>query len=75
MDVWVRTIIQLPPQKCTGDGSTLMLLPDTQQCVARQGCKTGGNRARLRNPVSQVAMGRNTNVLPNRRQNRQAKAG
>jgi hypothetical protein len=27
------------------------------------------------NPVSQVTMGRNTNVLQNRRQNRQAKAG
>jgi len=37
MGVWVRTPVQYPPQRCTGDGSTLMLLPDTQQHGARQG--------------------------------------
>jgi len=51
------------------DGSTLMLLSDTQQRGARQGCKAGKSRARLRTPVSQVTMGRYTNVLLNRRQN------
>ena len=75
MGVWVRTPVQCPPQRCTGDGSTLRLLPDTQQPGARQGCKAGRNRARLETPVSHVTMGRNTNVLQNRRQNRQAKAG
>jgi hypothetical protein len=75
MGVWVRTPVQCPPQRCTGDGSTLRLLPDTQQPGARQGCKAGRSRARLETPVSHVTMGRNTNVLQNRRQNRQAKAG
>ena len=75
MDVWVRTDVQFPPQRCTGDGSTLILLPDTQQPGARQGCKAGRSRTRLGTPVSHVTMGRHTNVLPNRRQNQQAKAG
>ena len=75
MAVWVRTVVQFPPQRCTGDGSTLMLWLDTPQHVARQGCKAGGYRAERETPVSSVAMGRYTNVLLNRRQNRQAKAG
>ena len=75
LGVWVRTDIQLPPQRCTGDGSTLMPLSDTQRHGTRQGCKAGKPRARRGIPVSQVTMGRYTNVLLNRRQNRPAKAG
>src|SRR5215471_8027251 len=75
LGVWVRTSVQCPPQRCTGDGSTLRLLPDTQQPGTRQGCQAGENRARLETPVSHVTMGRYTNVLQNRRQNRPAKAG
>jgi len=41
LGVWVRTDIQLPPQRCTGDGSTLMPLSDTQRHGTRQGCKAG----------------------------------
>ncbi len=37
MGVWVRTFVQLPPSWCMRDGSTLMLLSDTQQHGARQG--------------------------------------
>jgi hypothetical protein len=57
------------------DGSTLMPSPDTRRHGTRQGCTVGGHRARLQNPMSHVTMGRNTNVLRNRRQNRPAKAG
>jgi hypothetical protein len=67
MGVWGRTCVQFPPQRCIGDGSTLMLLPDIQQHGSRQGCKAGNLSARLSHPVSQVAMGRNTPVLQNRR--------
>jgi len=37
LGVWVRTFVQLPPSGCMRDGSTLMLLSDTQQHGARQG--------------------------------------
>jgi len=37
MGVWVWTFVQLPPSWCMRDGSTLMLLSDTQQHEARQG--------------------------------------
>ena len=37
LGVWVRTDVQLPPSRCMRDGSTLMLLSDTQQHGARQG--------------------------------------
>ena len=40
MDVWVRTDVQFPPQRCTGDGSTLRQSLDTRLLGARQGCKT-----------------------------------
>src|SRR2546427_1842456 len=75
MGVWVRTSVQLPPSGCMRDGSTLMPLPDTQRRGTRQGCTAGEPRARRGMPVSHVTMGRNTNVLLNRRQNRPAKAG
>jgi len=75
MGVWVRTSVQLPPSGCMRDGSTLMPLPDTQRHGTRQGCTAGEPRARRGMPVSHVTMGRNTNVLLNRRQNRPAKAG
>jgi hypothetical protein len=75
MGVWVRTPGQGPPQRCTGDGSTLRRLPDTQPPGARQGCQAGRSSARLATPGSHVTLGRHTHVLPNRRQNRPAKAG
>src|SRR5215472_2672518 len=75
LGVWVRTLVQLPPSGCMRDGSTLMPSPDTRRHGARQGCTAGQPRARLWKPVSQVTMGRYTNVLRNRRQNRPAKAG
>jgi hypothetical protein len=59
---WVRTLVQFPPQRCTGDGSTLMTPPDTRRHGARQGCKTGEPRARRQTPVNQVAMGKTLNV-------------
>jgi len=37
MGVWVRTSVQPPPSGCMRDGSTLMLLSDTQQHGTRQG--------------------------------------
>src|SRR5262249_1846819 len=74
LGVWVRTLVQLPPSGCMRDGSTLMPLSDTQRHGTRQGCKAGQPRARRGMPVSQVTMGRYTNVLLNRRQNRPAKA-
>src|SRR5215475_692090 len=49
--------------------STLMPSPDTRRHGPRQGCTAGRPRARLETPVSQVTMGRYTNVLQNRRQN------
>jgi len=75
LGVWVRTSVQLPPSGCMRDGSTLMLSPDTRRHGSRQGCTAGKHRARLWKPVSHVTMGRYTNVLRNRRQNRPAKAG
>ncbi len=42
MDVWVRTVVQFPPQRCTGDGSTLRQSRDTRLSGARQGCKADG---------------------------------
>lgn len=75
MGVGVRTAVQCPPQRCPGDGSTLRLLPDTQQPGARQGCTAGERSARRETPVSHGTLGRHTNVLQHRRQHRQAKAG
>jgi hypothetical protein len=75
LGVGVRTSVQLPPSRCMRDGSTLMPSPDTRRHGSRQGCTAGRSRARLEMPVSQVTMGRYTNVLLNRRQNRPAKAG
>jgi hypothetical protein len=69
LGVWVRTPVQLPPSGCMRDGSTLMPSPDTRRHGSRQGCTAGRPRARLVMPVSQVTMGRYTNVLQNRRQN------
>ena len=69
LGVWVRTVVQLPPSGCMRDGSTLMPSPDTRRHGPRQGCTAGRPRARLEMPVSQVTMGRYTNVLQNRRQN------
>ena len=42
---WVRTCVLLPPQRCTGDGSTRMTSPDTRRHGSRLGCKAGGPRA------------------------------
>jgi hypothetical protein len=75
LGVWVRTSVQLPPSGCMRDGSTLMPSPDTRRHGSRQGCTAGRSRARLEMPASHVTMGRYTNVLRNRRQNRPAKAG
>src|SRR4030095_9099092 len=75
LGVWVRTSVQLPPSGCMRDGSTLTPSPDTRRHGSRQGCTAGRSRARLEMPASHVTMGRYTNVLRNRRQNRPAKAG
>jgi hypothetical protein len=64
-----------PPQRCTGDGSTLRRWPATHPPGARQGGTAGDSRARLAPPVSHGTLGRNTHVLPHRRQTRQAPAG
>ena len=75
MSEWVRISIQLPPQRCTGDSSTLRQSLDTRLPGASQGCTTGQSRARRDHPVSQVSMGKTLNVRLNRRDNQQAKAG
>jgi len=55
---WVRTPVPLPPQRCTGEGSTRRPAADPRRHGARQGCTTGEPRARRQTPVSQVAMGK-----------------
>jgi len=75
MSAWVRIAIQLPPQRCTGDGFTLRQPLDTRLPGTSQGCTPGQPRARRDHPVSQVSMGKSLNVRLNRRENQPAKAG
>jgi hypothetical protein len=42
LDVWVRTVVQFPPQRCTGEGSTLRQSRDARRPGSRQGCKADG---------------------------------